>query len=424
VATITVNDPEWNGADWVIFIAEDPDGLQGRDTVRFHVSALNDPPVVDGIPGQVIVEGQQFSQINLDNFVTDPDHLDDSIQWRVSGSSAITVSIVDRIANLTVDPDWHGSETIVFKAEDPLGASDSDTAVFQATPVNDPPVVTAIPDESTAEGSSFTTLSLDEYVNDVDDSDVSITWTVSGGSNLQVSITDRVATISAVDPDWNGQEVLVFTATDPQGASGRDTAVFTVTGVNDAPVIALPITDTAARIGEAFLFILDPNTFTEVDPGDQLTLSASMEMDGGSPAWLSFDETTGTFSGTPAGSDQGLVKVIVTAMDQHGKSVADTFHIRVGEPTGLSGWMDEHALSLYPNPSSGRFVIEGQSFDGSDVFLEIFNEQGKLVWDRKIMHTSGRFREAVDLSHTANGLYLLRVRSRSEMVARRIILSR
>jgi hypothetical protein len=424
VATINVNDPEWNGTDWVIFIATDPGGLQGSDTVRFEVGAVNDPPVVDDIPGQVIVEGQHFSQINLDNFVADPDHADDSIQWTVAGSSAITVSIVDRIANLTVDPDWYGSETIVFTAEDPLGARNSDTAVFQATQVNDPPALTAIPDESITEGTSFTAIHLDEYVDDVDDSDACISWTVSGEVNLHVSITDRVANISTVDPDWNGQETLVFTAADPQGASGRDTAVFTVTGVNDAPVMALPIPDTTARIGQAFLFILDPNTFTDADPEDQLVLSASMVVAVGTPAWLSFNGTSGTFSGTPIESDTGLVEAIVTAMDTYSESISDTFYIRVEDATGLAGWPEGLGLSLYPNPSTGQFMIEAQSSEGMGVFLEIFNEQGKVLWSRKIMDAAGTIREQVDLSHAGDGLYLLRLRNRAGMTSRRFVISR
>jgi len=41
--------------------------------------------------------------------------------------------------------------------------------------------------------------------------------------------------VSVNDPDWNGNEVVYFTAEDPSGASDRDPARFTVTAVNDAP---------------------------------------------------------------------------------------------------------------------------------------------------------------------------------------------
>jgi hypothetical protein len=284
-------------------------------------------------------------------------------------------------------------------------------------------VITSIPDESIAEGASFTPINLDEFMNDVDDNDTAITWTVGGGSNLLVTVADRVASISAQDPDWNGQEILVFTATDPQGASDRDTAVFTITGVNDAPVLSLSIPDTTARIGQSFLFVLDPNTFTDVDSGDQLVLSASMVSDGGTPAWLSFDASTGTFSGIPAESDEGRVETIVTASDSHSEEVADTFYITVVDATRLAGPMEGPELSLYPNPSTGRFVAECRYTEGIDLFLEIFNEKGQLVWSRKTTNGTGTFRERVDLSHAGNGLYFLRAKSRSGMASMRFIIS-
>ena len=72
------------------------------------------------------------------------------------------------------------------------------------TSVNDAPVVTDIPDQTIAEGASFTTISLDDYVSDVEDADADISWTYSGNVELIVDITARVATISTPDADWFG----------------------------------------------------------------------------------------------------------------------------------------------------------------------------------------------------------------------------
>ncbi|HHI02868.1 MAG TPA: hypothetical protein ENL22_05055, partial [candidate division Zixibacteria bacterium] len=68
------------------------------------------------------------------------------------------------------------------------------------------PVVTDIPDQTIDEGSTFTTINLDDYVSDADNSDAEMTWTYSGNSELTVDITARVATITIPDVDWNGAE--------------------------------------------------------------------------------------------------------------------------------------------------------------------------------------------------------------------------
>ena len=83
------------------------------------------------------------------------------------------------------------------------------------TAVNDAPVVTDIPNQTIAEGATFTTINLDDYVSDVDNTDAEMTWTYSGNTDLTVSIVNRVATISIPSADWNGAETITFRATDP-----------------------------------------------------------------------------------------------------------------------------------------------------------------------------------------------------------------
>ncbi len=114
--------------------------------------------------------------------------------------------------------------------------TDSDPATFTVNAVNDAPVVTDIPNQSIAEGSSFTTITLDNYVSDVDNADSEISWTYSGNSQLTVSIASRVATITLTNADWNGSETITFTASDGD-LSDNDPATFTVTATNDPPVV-------------------------------------------------------------------------------------------------------------------------------------------------------------------------------------------
>ncbi len=48
-----------------------------------------------------------------------------------------------------------------------------------------------------------------------------LTWSVTGDSEVTVDFTNRVATITVNDPDWNGTDILFFTATDPGALRGH-----------------------------------------------------------------------------------------------------------------------------------------------------------------------------------------------------------
>ncbi len=240
-ATITVKSTTWIGEETVTFTASDPVGLSGSDFAKFTVkSGTNDkPPIVSDIPGQTVKKGVAFATINLDDYVTDADNSVDELTWKNSSTTYLSVSIsANRIATITAhNADWTGSETIKFTVTDPTNLSSTDSAVFTVTD-NDPPTVADIPDDSTDEGGSFTVINLDDYVSDADNSDDEITWTNSTPTNLTVTISgDRKATITVKDADWNGDETITFTATDPTGLSNSNDANYKVKPVNDAPVV-------------------------------------------------------------------------------------------------------------------------------------------------------------------------------------------
>jgi len=84
-------------------------------------------------------------------------------------------------------------------------------------PPNQPPQVADIPDQTIDEGGSFAEIELDGFVEDPDNADPEIAWSVSGSSELAVEIVGRVATIGVPSEDWNGTAEITFRATDPGG---------------------------------------------------------------------------------------------------------------------------------------------------------------------------------------------------------------
>ncbi|HCM1301254.1 TPA: tandem-95 repeat protein, partial [Vibrio parahaemolyticus] len=107
-------------------------------------------------------------------------------------------------------------------------ANDSDSLIVNR--VNDAPTVeNAIADQVLAEDFATYTIDLNDAFKDTDSS---LNFSVSGNSNVLVSIENGIATISPT-ADWNGSETLTFTATDPSGESVSQTVNFTVTPLAD-----------------------------------------------------------------------------------------------------------------------------------------------------------------------------------------------
>ncbi len=92
----------------------------------------NDPPVVSDIPDQEINKGETFQTIDLNAYVFDDITPDTLLSWTTSGNQHVTITILDsNQAQITIDdPNWTGSDTVLFVCTDQGGKSDSDTVVF------------------------------------------------------------------------------------------------------------------------------------------------------------------------------------------------------------------------------------------------------------------------------------------------------
>src|SRR5581483_2005322 len=77
--------------------------------------------------------------------------------------------------------------------------------------------------------------------------------------------------------------------------SAPQVLTFTINGTNDAPTVANAIADQVAAQGSAFSFAFAANTFSDVDVGDTLTYTATLDSDAPLPGWLSFNAGTRTF---------------------------------------------------------------------------------------------------------------------------------
>jgi large repetitive protein len=122
---------------------------------------------------------------------------------------------------------------------------------------------------------------------------------------------------------------IIVTATDSTGQSVSDSFNLTFNQFPPLPpVVSRPISDLTLAQGQTWNFIVPADTFSDIN-GEVITVAT-----GPLPTWLSFDPSTGTFSGRAPADFQGVVNIDVLGRDPTGFVAIDSFAITV-TPEGL-----------------------------------------------------------------------------------------
>jgi T1SS-143 domain-containing protein len=197
-----------------------------------------------------------------------------------------------------------------------------------------------------------------------------ITW-VFNVENSQIQYLSAGAPI---------QQVYTVSITDSTGSTTSKDVTITIQGTNDAPTVAHGIVDQNEAANTPFTFQFAANTFNDVDVGDTLTYTASLQNGSALPSWLHFDASTRTFSGTP-GDNDGSVSVKVTATDGSNASVSDTFDIVLPHVN--------HAPVLDAGAAPSGQITKAQSFDNSSrLHAPIIDHQFVLSADSDIQNAT------------------------------------
>ncbi|MGD9685492.1 MAG: putative Ig domain-containing protein [Desulfobacter sp.] len=320
--------------------ATDLAGATATATFGLETVNTNDTPVVlDAIVGQVATEDQPFSftlpatafndidagdQLSYTATLANGDQLP---AWLTFDSSSGTFSG-------TAGNDNVGTVDVMVTATDMAGAQAFSNFSITVANTNDAPeLLTPLVAQAVLEDQLFSYQIPVDTFRDIDSNDqLTYAATMADGSALPTWLTfDAVNGTLTGTPgnDHVGTLDITITATDLAGAQASSSFSIAVANVNDAPELANPLADQDAKQGQAFSYQIPTNSFIDIDSGDSLSYTASMENGSPLPAWLTFDATTGTFSGTPDSASVGSIALNLTATDQSGASVADAFTITV-----------------------------------------------------------------------------------------------
>lgn len=189
--TITYDpDPDYNGLDSFVYILCDPDGECDTATVNITINPVNDPPVLDD-ENETTNEDTPITIDVLNGDVDIDGQIVPSTVTIVPGegpSNGTITNINATTGEITYEPnaDFHGTDTFMYEVcDDGKDAGDDappgilcSTATVNITidPVNDEPVLTAIPDQTVNEND---TLMVNLSCTDVDTATVGDSLTLA-----------------------------------------------------------------------------------------------------------------------------------------------------------------------------------------------------------------------------------------------------
>ncbi len=249
---LTLDIPNYEGIVDILTlqVTDTSEFFDQRDIIIYSSTETNHAPYIYAdIEDQTISPGSNFSPIELDKYVYDPESTHDQLTWTytVSGDLIFSISLDNMAgswyATISNPNNLVGTDTITFRVSDPEGLFDEDEAIFSVQAI---PQLLDIPDQSIQAGQSFSDIDLDSYLT-YDGFVGKLLWTYYPQSEyLDIYIDqNHIASIS-YETNWIGVEDIVFIATDTTtGLSDNDAVRFRVTSDSDSleqdKIFAFPV---------------------------------------------------------------------------------------------------------------------------------------------------------------------------------------
>ncbi len=257
------------------------------------------------------------------------------------------------------------NNNVAVPLNNPLIASNPLVNTTVAVPLNNPPLASKPLVNATATQDKPFTLSLPAGAfTDADPGDVlTYSATLANGAALPtwLKLDAAIGTFTGTPTNTNlGNFQVKVTATDKAKATANSTFTLDVVApLNNAPVVSKPLVNASATQDKPFTLALPAGAFTDADPGDVLTYSATLTNGAALPTWLKLDAAIGTFTGTPTNTNLGNFQVKVTATDKAQATANSTFTLDVAAPLNNGNPVIPQPLTLQKATDSDVWNING-----------------------------------------------------------------
>ncbi|MCD0496875.1 retention module-containing protein, partial [Achromobacter sp. MY14] len=346
----------------ITYTVSDGEGGTSTATLTVEITGTNDTPILT--PGvtlgdQASDDGQAITPVDVSKQFSDVD-TGDTLTYSATGlPPGLSIDPTTGIISGTLDNSAsqggaQGVYAITITATDKSGTSVSQDFSWDVKN----PAPTAANDSGATDEDS--TLSVDAQngvlANDTDpDGDTLTVSQVNGqATNVGAAVAGSNGGTFTLNADGSysfnpgsafqslpvGEKTtstITYTVSDGEGGTSTATLTVEITGTNDAPT-AVALDNQSNMDGDTVDYNL-AGFFKDVDSGDVLTYSVDYV-----PGGLTFDTATGTFTGQFANwaSDhtntgvKGEYLITVTATDESGVSVTQTFVWNVGNPAPIA----------------------------------------------------------------------------------------
>jgi len=111
----------------------------------------------------------------------------------------------------------------------------------------------------------------------------------------------------------------------------------------------------------------------------------------------------------------------VVVADSNGCKNSTTLYVLI---SGVDEVNNVVNLSIYPNPSSGSFIVEWlNGLMVGEVSIDVVNTLGQKVFSFSKKISSSHFKKEIDLSHVARGVYFIEIKTGNEFVRKKILIA-
>ncbi|RKY52087.1 MAG: hypothetical protein DRP89_08220, partial [Candidatus Neomarinimicrobiota bacterium] len=217
---------DWNGTDTIQVIVSDG-SLSDTTSWKIIVNPVNDAPIITSADSVTAIEDVYFKYI-----ATASDIEDSSVTFSYDDLPCWLSSDVDSVYGIPSEG-MKDTSFVLIASDGEL--NDTLTVLLTVIAVNDPPVISAIPDTSFNEDEilSFAKSYLYDFVYDPDNADSTLTWSFSDTDYVYVTMDEDSVTLSS-QIDWFGKDTLILIVSDTE-FNDSTSFVVTVHPVNDAP---------------------------------------------------------------------------------------------------------------------------------------------------------------------------------------------
>ena len=302
----------------------DTHGATVNQTETITITGTNDAPTVTAALSAGAHEDDSAFTLNLLDKASD---VDQGATLSVANVTGLVAGLTLADSILTVNPKDAAFQalaagveqkiTVSYDVVDQYGAKAAQTATITITGTNDAPRVTSAVAATVNEDALPVTVNLLANASDIDAGDdidvASVGYTVTSGAwassvaysvdNETGALTLNPAQFNALGANQSVQLTFSYNVVDGNGGSTPATAVLTVTGSNDAPVISGAVVGTATEDGAAITL----SALANASDADRGTILSVVDLPASLPAGVSYDAASKSFTLDPTdGAYQSL----------------------------------------------------------------------------------------------------------------------